>query len=137
MEDSRNTILAILLSVIVLIAWQYFVGIPQLEKQKTATDAQKQTQSQQVQPGTAPTPGPDGMPVAGTAPTPGALPGQRSGAASREDVIAASPRISVDTPRMRGSIALRGARIDDVALKDYRETVDPKSPNIVLLAPSG
>ena len=137
MEDSRNTILAILLSVIVLIAWQYFVGIPQLDKQKAATDAQKQTQSQQVQPGTAPTPGPDGKPVAGTAPTPGAPQGQRSGTAPREDVLAASPRVAVDTPRMRGSIALRGARIDDVALKDYRETVDPKSPNIVLLSPSG
>ena len=36
-----------------------------------------------------------------------------------------------------GSIALKGAQIDDLALTQYRETVDPKSPPIVLLSPSG
>src|SRR5262249_30575264 len=46
-------------------------------------------------------------------------------------------RIQIETPRLGGSISLKGARIDDVSLNDYRETVDPKSPNIVLLAPSG
>jgi YidC/Oxa1 family membrane protein insertase len=43
----------------------------------------------------------------------------------------------IDTPSVRGSIALRGARIDDLALVKYRETVDPKSPAVVLLSPSG
>jgi YidC/Oxa1 family membrane protein insertase len=61
----------------------------------------------------------------------------RPGSASREVVIAGTPRIAIDTPRIRGSIALKGARIDDVSLKDYRETVDPKSPNIHLLSPAG
>jgi YidC/Oxa1 family membrane protein insertase len=133
MTDQRNTIFAILLSVIVLIAWQYFVGMPQVEKQRAQQEAQKQQQTQQTQqPGTAPAPGGP----QGTAPTPGgiALP---PGTTSRDSVIAASPRIAIETPRMRGSIALRGARIDDVALKDYRETVDPKSPNIQLLSPTG
>ena len=143
MEEHRNTILAILLSVIVLVAWQYFVGLPQMEKQKAAQEAQKQaqtqTQTQPTQPGTAPAPGPDGRPVPGAAPTPGApMPGQpRPGVQVREALLAASPRIAIETPRIRGSIALRGARIDDVSLKGYRETVDPKSPNIVLFSPSG
>src|SRR6185503_6205171 len=35
------------------------------------------------------------------------------------------------------SVALTGGRIDDLALVKYRETVDPNSPPIVLLAPSG
>jgi YidC/Oxa1 family membrane protein insertase len=43
----------------------------------------------------------------------------------------------VDTPRLRGSIALKGGRIDDLALTQYHETVDKKSPPIVLLEPSG
>jgi YidC/Oxa1 family membrane protein insertase len=137
MEDNRNTILAILLSVIVLVAWQYFVGIPQMEKQKATQEAQKQTQTQ-TQPGTAPTPtpgtAPDGRPVPGGAPIPG---GPRPAAATRDAAVAASPRVAIETPRLRGSIALRGARIDDVALRDYRETVDPRSPNITLLSPSG
>jgi len=55
----------------------------------------------------------------------------------RESVIAASPRIAIQSARIKGSIALKGARIDDVALLKYRETVDPKSPAIVLLSPSG
>ena len=38
---------------------------------------------------------------------------------------------------MFGTIALKGARLDDIELKNYRETTDPNSPNIVLLSPSG
>ncbi|MBX6425949.1 MAG: membrane protein insertase YidC, partial [Variibacter sp.] len=56
---------------------------------------------------------------------------------TREAARAASPRIAIETPRLKGSIALKGARIDDLALRAYRETVDPKSPAIVLLSPSG
>ena len=47
---------------------------------------------------------------------------------SREAAIAASPRIKIDTPRLTGSIALKGGRIDDLALTQYRETIDPTSP---------
>ena len=54
-----------------------------------------------------------------------------------EQALAASPRIRIDTPKISGSLSLTGARIDDVSLKAYRETVDPKSPNIVLLSPAG
>ena len=56
---------------------------------------------------------------------------------TRAQALAASPRIPIDTPSLMGSIALKGARIDDLSLKDYRETPDPTSPNIVLLSPSG
>ena len=52
-------------------------------------------------------------------------------------MIAASPRVAIGTPRLSGSIALKGARLDDLSLTQYRETVDPKSPPIVLLSPSG
>jgi YidC/Oxa1 family membrane protein insertase len=69
------------------------------------------------------------------------VPGQPAAAPaqvpSRETVVAASPRVTVETPQLKGSISLRGGRIDDLALTKYRETVDPHSPAIVLLAPSG
>ena len=55
----------------------------------------------------------------------------------REAVIAASPRVAIDTPRLHGSIDLKGGRIDDLSLEQYRETIDPNSPPIVLLSPSG
>ena len=43
----------------------------------------------------------------------------------------------IETDSLQGSIALKGGRIDDLALVKFRETVDPKSPPIVLLSPSG
>eukprot|EP01035_Chromulina_nebulosa_P040837 gene40836-55195_t len=51
--------------------------------------------------------------------------------------IAAAPRIKIDTPRVSGSISLKGGRIDDLALVKFRDTVDPTSPAIVLFSPSG
>ncbi len=147
MTDQKNTIFAIVLSAIVLIAWQYFVGLPQMDKQKQEAQL-RQPQQGQTQPVPAPAgmPQPQGTPATqpgaapqapGTgAPAPGAVspPGQQL---SRDAVIASVPRIPIDTPTMSGSISLRGGRIDDVALVKYRETVDPKSPAIVLLSPSG
>jgi len=132
-NDQKNMILAIGLSVLVIIGWQYFVGAPQLEKQRQEQQIQRQQQAQQNQaaPGTTPQP----------QATPGAIPGQQVGVPgqtlTREAVIAASPRVKIDTPTIHGSVSLKGGRIDDVALIKYRETVDPKSPPIVLLAPSG
>ena len=42
MTDNRNTILAVILSGLVLIGWQYFFNIPQMEKQRAAERAQTQ-----------------------------------------------------------------------------------------------
>ena len=54
-----------------------------------------------------------------------------------DEVLAASPRVTIDTPSIGGSIDLKGGKIDDIILKDYRETIDPKSPNIRLFSPPG
>ena len=54
---------------------------------------------------------------------------------SRDAAIAASPRVKIETPRLTGSISLKGARIDDLSLVQFRETVDPASPAIVLYSP--
>src|SRR5205814_841640 len=141
--NDKNTIIAIVLSAIVLLGWQYFIGMPQMEKQRQEAQL-KQQQQQQTQQAPAPTttPAPGTAPAPGTVAQPGAPPppGQASPAAqaqTREAVLAASPRIQIDTTRLKGSIALKGARLDDLALSAYRETVDPKSPPIVLLSPSG
>ncbi|MEY4696912.1 MAG: hypothetical protein RIT14_1340, partial [Pseudomonadota bacterium] len=48
-----------------------------------------------------------------------------------------APRLTVDTPRLEGSISLLGGRIDDLSLKTYRETLDPSSPLVRLLSPVG
>ena len=73
---------------------------------------------------------------AGTAPP---VPGT---AAPRRDRIARGgdcrfPAHRHRHPTLHGSIDLKGGRIDDLSLEHYRETVDPNSPPIVLLSPSG
>ncbi|MBI5127948.1 MAG: membrane protein insertase YidC [Rhodopseudomonas palustris] len=143
MSDNRNTILAVILSGLVLLGWQYFFNIPQMEKQRAIQQAQQETAKQQAPTQTPPaaaTPGAPNAPAAPGAPTANA-PANRQAAnapvVSREAAIAASPRIKVETPRLDGTISLKGARIDDLSLSQFRETVDPKSPPIHLFSPSG
>ncbi len=129
MTDQKNTILAIALSAIVLIAWQFFVGLPQMEKQRQEAQQkalETKTQAEQ-QEANKPPPLPG---QSATAPAPGQQ-------LTREAAIDASgPRVKIETLRLQGSINLKGGRIDDLALVKYRETVDPKSPAIILLSPS-
>jgi YidC/Oxa1 family membrane protein insertase len=134
MTDQKNTIIAIVLSAVVLIGWQYFFGMPQLNKQKQIV------QQQQAQQAPKPAPGVPGQAVpaqpAGTPPVSASTAGPPA-PVSRDAALAASPRVKIATPSIEGTIALKGGRIDDISLTKYRETVDPKSPPIVLLAPSG
>ena len=140
MNDQKNMLLAIVLSAIVLIGWQIFFGLPSMQQQQK--QQQQQTQPQPTtsvpQPGApAPTgqPAPTAQPTPGqVTPTPAVVPGQTM---TREAALKASPRVGIETPRVAGSINLKGGRIDDLSLTQYRETVDPKSPPVVLLAPSG
>src|SRR5262245_7706852 len=134
MTDNRNTILAVILSGLVLIAWQYFYNMPQMERQR----AQSQTQAElakksppQATPGST-------TPQPGSTPSPGAPANQATVApiVSRDAAIASTPRVKIDTPRVSGSISLKGARIDDLSLVQFRDTVDPASPAIVLYSPS-
>ena len=138
MNDQKNMLLAIVLSAIVLIGWQIFFGLPNMQQQQ-----QQKQQQTQTPPVTPPgTPAPNGQPAPTTtqpvpgqaAPVPGVPPSQ---ILTREAAVKASPRLTIETPRLAGSINLKGGRIDDLLLTQYRETVDPKSPPVVLLAPSG
>jgi YidC/Oxa1 family membrane protein insertase len=139
-EDNRNLLIAIALSIAVLLGWNYFYGAPQAEKQRLAQQA---AQQHTAQPGAQPAPGaqPPSPSQAGgpAAPVPGTTPTTPAATTveTREAALARSPRVSIATPSLSGSINLRGGRIDDVVLKNYREQVDPHSPNIVLFSPSG
>ena len=136
MTDQKNTILAIVLSALVLIVWQLYFGLPQVEKQKQIQQQQAQEHAQPGPPAPQAVPSTQAPPAAAPqAPAqPGAVPGR---AMTREEALAASPRVRIETPSVAGSISLRGGRIDDLSLIKYHETVDPGSPPIVLLAPSG
>jgi YidC/Oxa1 family membrane protein insertase len=133
MTDQKNMILAIVLSVLILLGFQFLVERPKIDQQRQQ-QAQQQGQTSQADGSSVPVPGQSTAPSAPGAARDSA--GQTAGE-SREAALALSPRITISTPRVQGSIALKGARIDDVVLTDYRVTIDPKSPPIHLLDPTG
>ncbi|ESR26978.1 membrane protein insertase YidC [Lutibaculum baratangense] len=129
MDDSRNYIIAIVLSILILVGWQYFIVGPQTERQQATIEAQQEAQTGIPQPqSSAP-----GTPAAPGAPSDHASPTTMT----RDQALQQGPRVPIRTPSIEGSISLVGARIDDVVLRDYRVTVERDSPNVVLLSPSG
>ncbi|MEJ7014573.1 membrane protein insertase YidC [Sinorhizobium meliloti] len=126
MENNRNYFVAIALSVLILIAWQFFYVSPKMEKDRIAAEQAQQAQQTQQQPGAQPA-------APGQALPGGAIP---SAGESRDQAIGKSARVAIDTPALSGSINLTGARFDDLKLKGYHETVDPKSPVITLFSPA-
>jgi YidC/Oxa1 family membrane protein insertase len=140
MDQQRNLIIAVALSIAILLAFQFFIAQPNLhhqQAQKTQTTEQTTQPSKQpstIAPGTT---APSTQPAPGTAAAPGATSAAPIGAAPRAEVLAKSPRVAIDTPQLHGSINLVGARVDDLTLVNYHETIDPKSPEIVLLSPNG
>ena len=138
MENNRNLILAMVLSVAVLFGWQAFVIAPR-EADETARIEAEQARLEASRPQT---PTVAGQPVPGAVPgspaTPGTIPTVAPTAElPREQALQAAPRVPLLSGRLEGSINLRGARIDDLKLLDYRETVSDTSPFIELLSPEG
>jgi len=135
-EDTRNLFLAIALSVLVMAAWQYFYAGPLYQREHQAQMDANQANTpptSEAQPSAAPTASPPGAPAVATPPgAPAATASETVSAA-----LAANPRVVIDTPSVGGSIDLKGGKIDDIILKDYHETVDPKSPNVRLFSPPG
>jgi YidC/Oxa1 family membrane protein insertase len=124
MGDQKNLVIAIALSLAILLGFQFFYELPKMrdqavQQQATQTDVPRPAAP--AAPGTAPAPG------TATAPW---RPTDRFGALSE------SPRVPLETPSLRGSIALKGGRLDDVVLKGYRETTNAGSANITLLSPA-
>src|SRR6185503_12856748 len=129
-DQQRNLLLAVVLSMAVLLGWQLFYAGPKMKEEQARQRAQHELTQQQA-------PAKDAAKPSTTAPD-AAVPGAAAPAASvsREDAIKVSPRVAVETPSLRGSIALRGARFDDLVLVKYHLTVDPTSPNVELFSPS-
>jgi YidC/Oxa1 family membrane protein insertase len=47
--------------------------------------------------------------------------------------VASGPRLPIDAPKLSGSMALTGAVLDDIELKDYHETISKTSPLVQIL----
>ena len=124
MNEQRNLLIAIVLSVLILFGFQWM--FPKAPPPAPATDTAATSSS-------AP-PVPEGAKpdVAPAAPAKVQTPAE-----TRASALETSRRIAIRTPKLHGSIALTGARLDDLTLVEYRETTDPNSPEIVLLSPAG
>jgi len=121
MNNNKNLLLAFALAAAVFFAWQYFVATPAM-KAEQARQAHLTKQEK-------------AKPAATTQAMPG-IGGSATGHMSRDQALkVGGARVAIDTPMVDGSIQLKGARFDDLRLKKYHDTVDPKSPEIVLLAP--
>ncbi|MFW2831169.1 membrane protein insertase YidC [Sphingomonas sp. ID0503] len=119
MDNQRNLILAVILSALVLLGWTFIGDRYFPTAQPPSTKIEK------------------GKPVA--IPDPSASPGASTPAALRDRtiVLRESPRIPIRTPLLAGSVNLKGARIDDLTLTKYRETIAKNAPPIRLLSPGG
>ncbi len=135
-DTNKNLILALVLSLGVLIAWELFYGLPKMREQQAQQAAQQQAQTETGTPaapaapeGAAPTPALDGaIPQPGAAVLPGAK--------FTEQDSKSAGRVEIVTDNLSGSLNLKGARFDDLRLINYREKVDPESPVITLLGPA-
>lgn len=112
MNEQKNLILAFILSLGILFGYNYFIEAPSAAKRQADL---KQTQE-----------------LAATVPpeTP-----QAEKVISLTEALDSGHRLKIEAPKVHGSINLKGGRFDDITLVDYKETTNPSSPEITLLAP--
>ena len=122
--ENRNLIMAVALSMVVLLGWQILVIQPEMEREAVE---QERIAAEMAQSSAASKPtGQPSVSAANGNPTVGgsvALPGATQSA----------KRIMIDAPLVRGSFSIRGARLDDVILTGYKESLDDDSDNIHFL----
>jgi YidC/Oxa1 family membrane protein insertase len=141
MSDNRNLIIAVAISIVLVIGYDFFIGSQYRAQKKAAVE-----QAQQAALQNSPIPA-DTTPVADTpaanATTPTAADSKDHGAhqptvfVNRSQALAQNPRLPIENTRVSGSMSLKGAIIDDLVLTGYTEKLDPESEKIHLLQPKG
>ncbi len=122
--DYTRIMIAVLLAAVVLTVWQAFYSIPHKQQlaahyaEQAKITAQKQTE------------------YAKSIPT-NATDNAENPNLSRTERLALSKRLKIQSNKLHGSIALKGAKFDDLTLANYRETLDKTSPEVILFSPSG
>jgi YidC/Oxa1 family membrane protein insertase len=119
MENQNNLLIAIVLSIIILISYNMLYEAPRKDAMQQTAFAEKLASE------------------SGAAKAPKAETAAAPVAKDRATLIAADRRVRIDTPEIEGSIRLKGARLDDVVLKNYKTSVAPDAKKIMLLSPAG
>ena len=125
MDDKRNMILAAILAGLILIGWPYLAALVYPEAANPPATVETTAAAGAVAGAAAP----------GTVPAIGRPAAIRAPEAVLRD--GAPQRIAIETPRIRGSLNLVGARIDDIVLKNHRQTIERDAPAVRLFAPGG
>ena len=125
-NDNRNTLIFVVCAMVLLLAYQMFVIQPAAKQREAEARAHAVAQSS--------APGAPGGPAAVLT-----IPRDQALAASSQRIkVDGSPGCAARLcPGLTGSIAVRGARIDDLFLKGYRETLAKASPLVEMFRPEG
>lgn len=129
-QKNGNFLLAIFLCMSVIVGWQYFVVKPKLDAERA-----RQAELQKLETGQNGTPGmaPSAVPAEVLAPNIGGPGAPPMAADPTETDFAKSPRLIIKTPEISGSIALMGARFDDIELINLPTSLEPDAPAVRLL----
>ena len=131
MDNQRNLLLAVVLSGLLFVGWSFFMETYYPQPVTPPQEASAATETAPGDPVTASTAGAaaDGSSAAGpVAPI-------EQGPVDLETALADANRVIIDAPRVAGSINLVGARIDDIVLKDYNESVADDSGPVRIFSP--
>ena len=108
--DSKNVILAVVFSTIVLVFWGTFFAPPEMER-----EIQNNT-TNQIEEGSSPSIEDEGI----------------KNELTRNNAITSVDRIEIENENIKGSISLQGAIIDDVIFKNYKKSLDSEEKVIFL-----
>ncbi len=127
MGENRNMILAIVIALGIIVLYQFFVLGPAQQEREAAAEAERAAAAETVASDDAPTADPGDF-ASGDVPTGAGM--------TREQALARSERIEIRTPSLSGTLALTGARFDDLQLLNYETEVGSGEP-VTLLNPQG
>jgi YidC/Oxa1 family membrane protein insertase len=118
--DTKNIMMAVVLSTLIIVGWQVLVVDPELEKEKAQI-----VKTEQAKPSA-------GKPSAPSLNNKKNIPKKKI---TRSEAITSKFRVKLENSQIIGSISLNGGLIDDVTLKNYKESLDKKSKQVVILNP--
>ena len=110
--ETKNVLLAIILSTIVLVSWGTFFAPVPIEKESVEKQISKDKESS----------------------SPSIEDNADKTEMSRNAAINKSERIKLENENIKGSISLQGAVIDDMIFKNYKETLNSEN-NVTFLNP--
>jgi YidC/Oxa1 family membrane protein insertase len=137
MNDQRNVILAVVLTMVILFGYKFYMG--QFEEPVPAETSQTGSMAP-VQSNNGADTNVDFEDLPAASGSTNQAMGLDTGAVApqnRDDAIAATRRIPILSDSVSGSIRLQGGRIDDLSLVHYTQTLEEGSPHVVLLSPDG